>query len=327
MNISGENILVTGGAGYIGSHACKALRAKGYNPVTYDNLSSGHEWAVKWGPLEQGDILDFRRLSQVMESYKPFAVIHFAALISVGESVENPERYYRNNVMGSLQLLQAMREQGVQRIIFSSTAAVYGLPELVPITEMALEQPINPYGETKLIVERMLRDFGAAYGINWTALRYFNASGADPQGETGEAHDPETHLIPIILEAIQGKRDRLTVYGTDYDTPDGTCIRDYIHVTDLAEAHVAALERLKQGGDSSSYNLGNGAGFSVREVINAAQKVTGKLVPVHYGLRREGDPSVLIADAHRARQELSWRPKISSLEEIIKTAWSWHTRT
>ena len=325
--ISGENILVTGGAGYIGSHTCKALKAKGYNPVTYDNLSSGHPWAVKWGPLEHGDILDRGRLSQVIASYKPSAIIHFAALISVGESVENPEKYYRNNVMGSLTLLQTMREQGVDRIIFSSTAAVYGLPEVVPIPETALEQPINPYGETKLFVERIMRDFGRAYGLNWTALRYFNASGADPEGETGEAHDPETHLIPIILEAIQGKRDRLTVYGTDYDTPDGTCIRDYIHVTDLAHAHVAALERLRHGGESCSYNLGNGSGFSVREVINAAQKVTGKIAPVNYGERREGDPSVLIADARRAMQELSWRPQISSLDEIIKTAWLWHSKT
>lgn len=261
-----------------------------------------------------------------MHFYKPLAVMHFAALIVVGESVENPQRYYQNNVAGSLTLLQAMRQEGVSNIIFSSTAAVYGLPNVVPIPEMAPEKPINPYGETKLMVERILRDFGNAYDLNWTALRYFNAAGADPEGETGEAHDPETHLIPIILESIQGKRERLTVYGTDYDTPDGTCIRDYIHVTDLAEAHVAALERLKKGKNSGSYNLGNGSGFSVREVIDAAQNVTGKIAPVHYGPRREGDPSVLIADASRAMRELSWRPQISSLEEIIKTAWLWHTK-
>ncbi len=321
------NVLVTGGAGYIGSHACKALRVAGYNPVAYDNLSSGHEWAVKWGPLERGDILDFTRLIEVLNCYKPLAVMHFAGLIAVGESVEHPERYYRNNVIGSLSLLQAMREVGVNNVIFSSTAAVYGLPKEAPINETSLEKPINPYGETKLIVERVLRDFGVAYGLNWTALRYFNAAGADPASETGEAHDPETHLIPIIIESIQGKRDRLTVYGADYDTPDGTCIRDYIHVSDLADAHVAALNRLRRGGSSGSYNLGNGAGFSVREVINTAQTVTGKIVPVTYGARRRGDPAVLVADASRATHELSWRPKISSLDEIIRTAWAWHSRT
>lgn len=253
--------------------------------------------------------------------------MHFAALIAVGESVENPEIYYRNNVSGSLTLLQTMRELGVKKIIFSSTAAVYGLPTIVPITETAKEQPINPYGETKLIVERMLRDFGAAYDLDWTALRYFNAAGADPLGEIGEAHNPETHLIPIILESAQGKRESLTVYGTDYDTPDGTCLRDYIHVSDLADAHVGALERLMRGGTSGAYNLGNGAGFSVREVIESAERVTGRVVPVRYGPRREGDPVALVADARRAMQELSWRPKISSLDEIIRTAWKWHTKT
>lgn len=252
--------------------------------------------------------------------------MHFAALLAVGESVEHPEKYYRNNVTGSLTLLQTIRETGVKRLIFSSTAAVYGLPTRVPIPETEIEQPINPYGETKLIVERMLRDFGAAYGLNWTALRYFNAAGADTECEIGEAHNPETHLIPILLEAIQGKREKLTVYGTDYDTPDGTCIRDYIHVSDLAEAHVAALERLKRGGESLSCNLGNGAGFSVREVIQSAQRVTGRVAPVHFGARRDGDPAVLVADAGRAKRELSWRPKITSLDDIIITAWKWHSK-
>jgi UDP-arabinose 4-epimerase len=321
-----ENILVTGGAGYIGSHVCKALHAAGYNPVTYDNLSSGHDWAVKWGPLERGDILDASRLKEVFASYKPAAVMHFAALIAVGESVENPAKYYRNNVAGSLSLLEVMSEQGVCPFIFSSTAAVYGLPEIVPIAETAKERPINPYGETKLIVERMLRDFIGAYGLNWTALRYFNAAGADPDGEIGEAHDPETHLIPIILEAIQGKRDRVNVFGTDYDTRDGTCVRDYIHVCDLADAHVAALERLRRGGSSGAYNLGNGAGFSVREVIAAAESVTGRAAPVHYGARRPGDPASLIADARRAKEELNWRPRLGSLDDIIGTAWRWHNR-
>jgi UDP-arabinose 4-epimerase len=322
-----ENILVTGGAGYIGSHVCKALHAAGYNPVTYDNLSSGHDWAVKWGPLERGDILDAPRLKEVFASYKPAAVMHFAALIAVGESVENPAKYYRNNVAGSLSLLEVMSERGVCHFIFSSTAAVYGLPEIVPIAETAKERPINPYGETKLIVERMLRDFGGAYGLNWTALRYFNAAGADPDGEIGEAHDPETHLIPIALEAIQGKRDRVNVFGTDYDTRDGTCVRDYIHVSDLADAHVAALERLRRGGSSGVYNLGNGAGFSVREVIAAAESVTGRAAPVQYGVRRPGDPASLIADARRAKEELNWRPRLGSLDDIIGTAWRWHNRS
>jgi UDP-arabinose 4-epimerase len=322
-----ENILVTGGAGYIGSHVCKALHAAGYNPVTYDNLSSGHDWAVKWGPLERGDILDAPRLKEVFASYKPAAVMHFAALIAVGESVENPAKYYRNNVAGSLPLLEAMREQGVSHFIFSSTAAVYGLPEIVPISETATERPITPYGETKLIVERMLRDFGGAYGLNWTALRYFNAAGADPDGEIGEAHDPETHLIPIILEAIQGKRDRVNVFGTDYDTRDGTCIRDYIHVCDLAAAHLAALERLMRGGSSGAYNLGNGAGFTVREVIEAAERLTGRTTPVQYSARRSGDPASLIADASRAKEELNWRPRLGSLDDIIGTAWRWHNRS
>jgi UDP-arabinose 4-epimerase len=321
-----ENILVTGGAGYIGSHACRALHAAGYNPVTYDNLSSGHDWAVKWGPLERGDILDPARLKEVFKKYRPSAVMHFAAHIAVGESVENPEKYYRNNVAGSLSLLEVAREQNVEQFIFSSTAAVYGLPNAEPITESAQERPINPYGETKLAVERMLRDFGSAYGLKWTALRYFNAAGASPDGDIGEAHDPETHLIPLILDAIQDRRKNITVFGTDYATTDGTCVRDYIHVCDLADAHVAALEQLKRGGTSRPYNLGNGSGFSVREVIAAAERVTGCAVPVHFGARRAGDPASLVADAQRAMDELHWRPRFASLEDIIGTAWRWHSR-
>jgi UDP-glucose-4-epimerase GalE len=321
-----ENILVTGGAGYIGSHVCKALFRAGYNPIAYDNLNNGHKWAVKWGPLERGDILDEARLAEVMTAYKPVAVMHFAALMSVGESVTSPEIYYRNNVVGSFCLLKAMESHGIKTIIFSSTAAVYGVPEFVPISEAMREQPINPYGETKLIVEHMLRDFKSAYGLNWIALRYFNAAGADPDGEIGEAHEPETHLIPILLEAMLGKRDCLTVYGTDYDTEDGTCVRDYIHVSDLADAHVAALERLRQGGVSGSYNLGNGAGFSVHEVIKAAEAVTGRAAPVSYGSRREGDPKSLVADARRATQDLAWRPRHSRLEKILETAWTWHQK-
>lgn len=322
-----ENILVVGGAGYIGSHVCKALYSAGYNPIAYDNLSSGHPWAVKWGELEKGDILDEIRLLEVIRKYQPIAVMHFAACISVGESVENPQKYYNNNVVGSLSLLRVMLAEAIKIIIFSSTAAIYGKPETVPIKEYAREQPINPYGETKLIVERILRDYGQAYDLRWAALRYFNAAGADSSGEIGESHEPETHLIPIILEAIQGERESVVIFGSDYDTPDGTCIRDYIHVSDLADAHVLALERLKSGGASGSYNLGNGSGFSVQEVIQSAHRVTKRAVPIYHGPRREGDPKSLVADATRAREELGWKPRFSSLDEIIKSAWAWHNRS
>jgi UDP-glucose-4-epimerase GalE len=319
--------LVTGGAGYIGSHACKALSKAGYQPVAYDNLSFGHEWAAQWGPLERGDILDRSRLDQVLKQYNPVAVMHFAAFAYVGESVVDPGKYYRNNVAGSLTLLEAMRDRKVDTVIFSSTCATYGIPEAVPIREDAPQRPINPYGAAKLMVERMIQDFAAAHTLKFALLRYFNASGADPDNQIGEDHDPETHLIPLALDAAAGRRPNLTVFGSDYDTADGTCIRDYIHVTDLAAAHICALEALTKGGrPSAAYNLGNGLGVSVNDVIETTQRVTGLSVPVVRGARRPGDPAVLITNSTKAREELGWVPRITDLGEIIATAWCWHQR-
>ena len=318
-----RNILVTGGAGYIGSHTCKALAEAGLVPIVYDNLSSGHEWAVRWGPLEKGDILDRVRLDEVFKAYSPSAVIHFAAHAHVGESVEQPAKYYRNNVVGSLNLLEAMRDYGVRKIIFSSTCATYGIPQRVPIPDDHPQYPINPYGASKLMMERMLADFDAAHGLRSISLRYFNAAGADPDGEIGEDHDPQTHLIPLVLEAAGGEGSCITIYGTDYDTPDGTCIRDYVHVSDLAQAHVLALQVLQEGCQSSSYNLGTGKGFSVREVISTARSVTGRSIAVREGSRRPGDPSRLVADSSRAKRELGWTPQYGKLEPVIATAWNW----
>ena len=299
-----RSVLVTGGAGYIGSHACKALARAGYLPVVYDNLCYGHEWAVKWGPLERGDILDRARLDEVLARYRPDALMHFAAFAYVGESVTDPGRYYRNNVAGTLNLLEAMRDLRIGRIVFSSTCATYGLPQKLPISEDVAQRPINPYGASKLMVERMLSDFENAHGIVWAALRYFNAAGADPDHEIGEAHDPETHVMPLMLDAASGRRSHVTVFGTDYDTPDGTCIRDYIHVTDLAEAHVLALQAIESGTPSNAYNLGIGRGFSVREVIAAVERVTGLAVPVILGERRPGDPPS--SSVTRRRPTRSW---------------------
>ena len=319
-----RTVLVTGGAGYIGSHACKALARAGYLPVTFDNLCYGHESAVKWGPFEQGDILDRNRLDEVFLKHRPDAVVHFAAFAYVGESVVDPGKYYRNNVVGSLNLLEAMRYHGVPRIVFSSTCATYGVPDRLPIDEKTPQRPINPYGASKLMVECMLRDFGKAHRMRWMALRYFNAAGADPDGEIGEDHEPETHLIPLILGAASGTRSNITVFGTDYETTDGTCVRDYIHVTDLAEAHVCALNALFGGTHSDVYNLGNGRGFSVREIISAAERIAGAVIPVIYGARRPGDPAVLVSDATKARSLLGWTPKLTDIEVIIQTAWLWH---
>jgi UDP-arabinose 4-epimerase len=321
-----QTVLVTGGAGYIGSHACKALSRAGFVPVTYDNLVYGHEWAVKWGPLEIGDILDRARLDEVFEKHRPQAVMHFAAFAYVGESVTDPAKYYRNNVMGSLTLLEAARDHGLRNFVFSSTCATYGVPDQVPIPETQTQRPINPYGATKLMVEQLLRDFEVAHGIKWSALRYFNAAGADPDNEIGEAHDPETHLIPLVLDAVSGRRENVAVFGTDYGTRDGTCVRDYVHVTDLADAHVLALQALQAGAPSSAYNLGNGTGFSVSEVIEAAQRVTGEKVPVVLADRRPGDPPALVGDASRARAELGWEPRLFEIDDIVRTAWAWHQR-
>lgn len=318
-----KTILVTGGAGYIGSHACKALAQAGYLPIAYDNLVYGHQWAVKWGPFEEGDITDRNRLYEVVDKYNPWAVMHFAAYAYVGESINAPKKYYYNNVFGTLNLLEAMREYQINKLIFSSSCAVYGTPIALPITEDHPQQPINPYGHSKMMVEQILKDFDHAYGIRSISLRYFNAAGADPSGEIGEVHDPETHLIPLVIETAESKRPYIDIFGNDYETPDGTCIRDFIHVTDLAEAHVLAFKKLEQGVKTTAYNLGNGQGRSVREVIETAKKITGKTVEVKIRPRRPGDPSILVGDATKAMKELDWKPRYTQLSIIIETAWKW----
>jgi UDP-arabinose 4-epimerase len=316
------NILVTGGAGYIGSHACKALAAKGYLPVTYDNISRGNLWAVKWGPLERGDIADEQRLRAVLERYRPSALMHFAAYAYVGESVERPLLYYQNNFAGSAALLHTLVQYQPMPVVFSSTCATYGIPDRVPITEDHPQRPINPYGCSKLFVERMLADLNVACGLPWMALRYFNAAGADPQGEIGEAHDPETHLIPLVLTAARTGAP-VRIYGDDYDTADGSCIRDYIHVSDIADAHVRALDYLLKGGESCALNLANTRGYSVKEVIAVAEKVCGRPIPSEIAARRQGDPPVLIGDASRAHALLGWKPIRSNLETQIGDTWKW----
>jgi UDP-glucose-4-epimerase GalE len=319
-------ILVTGGAGYVGSHACKALAAAGYTPVTYDNLGRGHRELVRWGPLEVGELADRARLDEVFARHRPEAVMHFAAFAYVGESVQDPALYYRNNVGGTLELVEATRRAGVEALVFSSTCSTYGVPERMPIDEDTPQRPINPYGATKLAIERMLADYGAAYGLRSASLRYFNAAGCDPDGETGELHDPETHVIPRVLMAAAGEIEHVEVFGTDYPTPDGTCLRDYIHVADLARGHVQALDYLKRGGATVAVNLGTGRGFSVREVIAAAEQVTGRRIPVREAPRRPGDPPVLVADPARARALLGFAPRYTELAPIVATAWRWHTR-
>ncbi len=319
-------ILVTGGAGYVGSHACKALAAAGHTPVVYDNLGRGHRGLVRWGPLEVGDLADGARLDEVFARHRPEGVMHFAAFAYVGESVEDPARYWRNNVGGTLELLEAMRRADVRTLVFSSTCSTYGVPERLPIGEDAPQRPINPYGATKLAIERMLADYDAAYGLRAASLRYFNAAGCDPDGETGEIHDPETHAIPRVLMAAAGELPHFDVYGTDYATPDGTCVRDYVHVSDLAQGHVQALDYLKRGGATTAVNLGTGRGFSVREVVAAAEQVTGRRVPVREAPRRQGDPPVLVADPARARALLGFAPRYTELEPIVATAWRWCSR-
>lgn len=321
-----SNILVTGGAGYIGSHACKALSEAGFTPVTFDNLVYGHREAVRWGPLVVADLLDQATIVNALQEFQPVAVMHFAAYAYVGESVENPGKYYRNNVVGSLNLLEAMRDAGTDKIIFSSTCATYGVPGPGLISETHAQNPINPYGTSKLMIEKMLCDFDHAHRLRSICLRYFNAAGADMNSETGENHDPETHLIPLVLDAAAGLRDSITVYGNDYATPDGSCIRDYVHVSDLADAHVLALQSLLKGAASTVYNLGNGQGYSVQEVIATAKQVTGKNIPVTTGLRRAGDPPCLVGDATLIKQALGWSPRYSGLVDIIGSAWRWHQR-
>lgn len=321
-----RTVLVIGGAGYIGSHVCKRLATDGWTPVTYDNLSTGHRWAVKWGPLEEGDLNDRQRLDEVLVQTRPAAIMHFAALSLVGESVNDPARYYRNNVMGSLTLLEAMRDADISPIVFSSTCAVYGEPESDVLDEDHPCDPVTPYGATKLAIERMLADFSHAHALRYSILRYFNAAGAEPEAETGEAHDPETHLIPIVLQVASGQREEVVVHGDDYATEDGTCIRDYVDVSDLAVAHVRALERLLADGSSFTLNLGTGRGHSVMEIIEAAREVTKKEIPAKIGSRRSGDPASLVASGSRAKRVLEWTPKVVSVHEMIRTAWRWEQR-
>lgn len=319
------NVLVTGGAGYIGSHAVRELLEAGYKVVVYDNLSKGHRAAVPSGvPLVVGDIRDGEAVARTLRDYRIAAVVHFAAYSLVGESMQDPARYYHNNVCGTLCLLSAMHQAGVDKLVFSSTAAVYGEPAVWPITEDMPTVPTNVYGRTKLVIEHMLADFAMAYGLRYVSLRYFNAAGALADGAIGEDHTPETHLIPLVLQAALGRREAVHIYGTDYPTADGTCVRDYIHVTDLAAAHVLAVRYLLDGGACRVYNLGSEAGFSVRQVIERAKAVTGVDFPVKEAPRRAGDPAVLVASSARIKAELGWQPRLSDLDTILRTAWAWH---
>lgn len=317
------NILVVGGAGFIGSHMVKYLLHAGHDVVVADNFSTGHRDALLGGALVEIDVADAARLDALFAAHRIDAVMHFASFIEVGESVREPGKYYANNLAATLALLQAMLRAGVEKFIFSSSAAVYGNPDYTPIDETHAKAPINPYGRSKWMVEQILEDFDRAYGLRSVRLRYFNAAGAAPDGALGERHDPETHLIPLILAAASGRRQALTVFGRDYDTPDGTCIRDYIHVTDLVEAHALALDYLMAAGASAVFNLGNGNGYSVQEVIDAAERVTGREIPQNSAPRRPGDPPRLVADASLARKVLGWQPRYSDLETIIAHAWRW----
>ncbi|WP_226551808.1 UDP-glucose 4-epimerase GalE [Celeribacter naphthalenivorans] len=319
-----NSVIVTGGAGYIGSHACKALRAAGYEPVTFDNLSTGWEDAVKFGPFEKGDLLDRARLDEVFAKYDPVAVMHFAAFSQVGESMKDPGKYWRNNVIGSLTLIEAAVAAGCMNFVFSSTCATYGDQDNVVLDEDSVQLPINSYGASKRAIEDILENFEQGFGLNSVIFRYFNVAGGDPDAEVGEFHQPETHLIPLMLDAIAGKRDALTIFGTDYDTPDGTCIRDYVHVCDLVDAHVLGLKWLEEGKGSRVFNLGTGKGFSVREVIDHSRAVTNMDVPYVEGDRRPGDCTKLVSGSERAIQELGWSPDRSNLSEMIGDAWKWH---
>jgi UDP-arabinose 4-epimerase len=316
--------LVTGGAGYIGSHTCKALAAAGHTPVVLDNLSTGHSWAVKWGPLVVADIADRSRVKSAVKEFGIGAVIHFAAHAYVGESVRKPQKYFDNNVTKTLALLDTLLEAGISKVVLSSSCATYGVPQKLPISEDDAQQPINPYGESKLFVEKVLYWYEVAYGIRHMNLRYFNAAGADPDGEIGEDHDPETHLIPLVIAAAQGVNPTFEIFGTDYDTADGTAVRDYVHVCDLARAHVNALDYLVAGGHSASVNLGTGCGHSIREVISAVETISGRAVSVVEGPRRPGDPATLIANPQLGQTVLSWTPDKSDLQTIVRTAWHWH---
>ncbi|MEM9966633.1 MAG: UDP-glucose 4-epimerase GalE [Pseudomonadota bacterium] len=319
-----QHVLVTGGAGYIGSHACKSLRAAGFVPVTFDNLRTGWRDAVKFGPFEHGDILDRARLNDVFTAYQPLAVMHFAALSLVGESMSAPELYWRNNVVGSLNLIEAAVEAGCKRFVFSSTCATYGEHDNVVLDESTPQHPINAYGASKKTIESMLQNFQSAHGLGHVIFRYFNVAGADPEAEIGELHQPETHLIPLIFDTLLGKTQALTVNGTDYPTPDGTCIRDYVHVCDLIDAHVLGLKWLLKGNESQVFNLGTGKGFSVKEVIDCSRQITNRALPLVKGPRRPGDCARLVSGSERARKKLGWIPLQSTMPQMIKDAWAWH---
>ena len=321
--MTGMRVVVTGGAGYIGSHVCKELARAGLQPIAIDNLERGHAWAVKWGPLVTLDLLDTAALTDALAAAKPAAVLHFAAYAYIHESVLEPRAYYRNNVGGTLSLLEAMARAGCDTLVFSSTCATYGIPPRLPVDEDQPQMPINPYGRSKLMVEQILEEEARARGLRYVALRYFNAAGADPDGEIGEVHIPEPHLIPSVLQAAAGLRPAVDILGGDYDTPDGTCIRDYIHVSDLADAHLRALRWLLDGNGSRCFNLGNGAGFSVRQVIDTARAVTGLDIPVTVKPRRPGDPPNLVGDAARAIRDLGWAPRRPGLEQQVEDAWRW----
>ena len=318
------NILVTGGAGYIGAHSCLDLFKKGFTPVVYDNLANGHAEFVKWGPLEVGDIRDRSRLDEVLATHRPQAIIHFAAAIEVGESVRDPGGYFDNNVGGTITLLRAAQAAGIDKIVFSSTCATYGIPSTIPIDESHPQSPINPYGRSKLIVEQILKDLDRYQGFRSLILRYFNAAGADPKGRIGEWHSPETHAIPIALDAALGRRPSFQVLGTDYDTRDGSCVRDFIHVLDLADAHTRAIEHLLNGGKSHALNLGTGHGTTVKELLQTVRRVVGRDFEIKYGPRREGDSPALVADNVLANRTLGWSPR-QDLQSIIETAWNWHS--
>jgi UDP-glucose-4-epimerase GalE len=318
-------ILVAGGAGYIGSHACKALSRAGHHSIVIDDLSTGNEWAVRWGRLVRGNIGDREVVVRTLQEEKIDAVMHFAAKAYVGESVERPREYFENNVIHSLRLLDAMSAAGVRTIVFSSTCATYGEPQYLPIDESHPQNPVNPYGDSKLFIEKALRWYGKTYGLRWAALRYFNAAGADAEAEIGEAHDPEPHLIPLVIQAARGERAEVSILGTDYATPDGTAIRDYIHVEDLAAAHILAIEHLVNEGESGAFNLGAGSGYSVREVIAAVEKCSGRKVPIAEKDRRAGDPECLVASAECARRILGWKPT-HDLHSIVSSAWAWEER-
>lgn len=317
-------ILVCGGAGYIGSHVNKQLNREGYETVVFDNLIYGHREAVKWGSFVEGDLASENDIEAVFSSHKIDAVFHFAAYAYVGESVTEPEKYYYNNVVNTLNLLKVMKRHGCNKLIFSSTCATYGEPEKVPITEDMPQNPINPYGMTKLTVERILKDYQKAYGMQFAVLRYFNAAGADPDGEIGESHDPETHIIPLVLDAASGKREDIKVFGSDYDTPDGSCVRDYIHVADLADVHIRALHYLEEGNPGEFFNLGSAVGTSVLEVVESVKRVTGREFQITLSKRRPGDPAKLVGSSDKARKVLGWEPKYGEIDVIVDHAWKWH---